>query len=230
MPLDRARFEARVDRSGHHHIWLGAKSPGGGGQVRVDGKLLTAARAAWEIENGPVPDGVRVLSCPDEPACVRVDHLRLDQRAMSSASPPSKKRSPRGAGTITAISPGVWKIGITAGVDRLGQRRRTFRTIHGTRTDAAKALAALVTEVGDGHRPSTPERQAVDRRQSGRLVPRVRPTRTEDSITPHSPATPTPTPTGSKSRSATSGPARSRRPNSTRPSAACAEPDCRAAG
>ncbi len=68
-------------------------------------------------------------------------------------SPPSKKRSPRGAGTIAAISPGVWKIGVTAGVDRLGQRRRTFRTIYGTRKDAATALAALVTEVGDGHRP-----------------------------------------------------------------------------
>jgi integrase len=153
MPLDRARFEARVDRSGPHHMWLGARSPGGGGQVRVDAKLLTAARAAWEIENGSVPDGVRVLSCADEPACVRVDHLRLDQRAMSSASLPSKKRSPRGAGTITAISPGVWKIGVTAGVDRLGQRRRTFRTIYGTRTDAATALATVVTDVGDGHRP-----------------------------------------------------------------------------
>ena len=151
MPLDRARFEARVDRSGVHHIWLGAVSPGGGGQVRVDGKLLTAARAAWEIENGPVADGVRVLSCADEPSCVRVAHLRLDQRAVSSATR-SKKRSPRGAGTIAALKPGVWKIGVTAGVDRLGQRRRTFRTVHGTRKDAAKALAALVTEVGDGHR------------------------------------------------------------------------------
>ena len=150
MPLDRARFDARVDRSGPHHIWLGARSLGGGGQVRVDGKLLTAARAAWEIENGPVPDGVRVLSCADEPACVRVDHLRLDQRAKSSASP-SRKRSPRGAGTIAAISPGVWKIGVTAGVDRLGQRRRTFRTIYGTRKDAATGLAALFTEIGDGH-------------------------------------------------------------------------------
>ena len=152
MPLDRARFEARVDRSALHHIWLGARSPGGGGQVRVDGKLLTAARAAWAIENDSVPDGGRVRSCADEPACVRVDHLRLDQLAGSSASPSSKKRSPRGAGTIAAISPGVWKIGVTGGVDRLGQRRRTFRTIYGTRKDAATALAAFVTEVGDGHR------------------------------------------------------------------------------
>jgi integrase len=146
------RHDVRVDRSGVHHIWLGARSSGGGGQVRIDGRLFTAARAAWEIENGSVPDGVRVRSCADEPACVRVDHLRLDQRAMSAASTPSKKRSPRGAGTIAAISPGVWKIGVTAGVDRLEQRRRTFRTIYGTRKDAATALAALVTEVGDGHR------------------------------------------------------------------------------
>ncbi len=36
MPLDGARFESRVDRSGLHHIWLGARSPGGGGQVAVD--------------------------------------------------------------------------------------------------------------------------------------------------------------------------------------------------
>ena len=71
---------------------------------------------------------------------------------MSSKSPPSKKRSPRGAGTITTISPGVWKVGVTAGVDRLGQRHRTFRTIYGTRNDAATALESLVTEIGDGHR------------------------------------------------------------------------------
>jgi hypothetical protein len=157
MPLDRARFEARVDRSGVHHIWLGARSPGGGGQVRVDGKLLTAARAAWEIENGSVPNGARVLSCADEAACVRVDRLRLDQRAMSSSSR-SKKRLPQGAGTIAAISLGVWKVGVTAGVDRLGQRHRTFRTIYRTRKNAATALAALV---GDGHRLLRPDDKQV---------------------------------------------------------------------
>ena len=46
----------------------------------------------------------------------------------------------------------MWKIGVTADVDQSGQRRRTFRTIYGTRKDAATALAALVTEVGEGHR------------------------------------------------------------------------------
>ena len=174
LPVDRARFETSVDRSGSHHLWTGALAPGGGGQVRVDGKLLTAARAAWELEHGPVPNGARVLSCVDEPACVRVDHLRLDRSKVSAAAS-SKKRAARGAGTMAALSPGVWKIGITAGVDRLGRRRRTFRTVHGTRSEAAKALAALVTEVGEWRSPPTSERQAVDRRRSGRLVSPVRP-------------------------------------------------------
>jgi integrase len=75
----------------------------------------------------------------------------LDDQRMPHGDPGDVTSRHRGAGTITAISPGVWKIGATAGVDRLGQRRRTFRTIYGTRQDAAKALAALVTEVGDGH-------------------------------------------------------------------------------
>ena len=151
MALDRVRFEAKIDRSGDHHLWLGARSSSGSGQVRVDGKLLTAARAAYEIVHGLVPNDVRVLGCPDEPACVRVDHLRLDGHHTISASTRAK-RAPRGGGTIESKSPGVWKIGITAGFDASGQRRRTFRTVRGTRTDAAKALAALVTEVGDGSR------------------------------------------------------------------------------
>ncbi|HUP71669.1 MAG TPA: hypothetical protein VM282_01355 [Acidimicrobiales bacterium] len=151
MPVDRRRFEARVDRTGPHHMWLGATSRDGSGQIRVDGKLITACRAAWELDNGPVPTGGKVRSCVAEPACVRLEHLRLDKAPMSPV-PPSKHRSPRGAGTIAAISPGVWKIGVTAGVDQLGRRRRTFRTVHGTRKDATKALATLVTETGDGDR------------------------------------------------------------------------------
>ena len=58
MALDRVRFEAKIDRSGDHHLWLGARSSSGSGQVRVDGKLLTAARAAYELEHGPVPTDV----------------------------------------------------------------------------------------------------------------------------------------------------------------------------
>jgi hypothetical protein len=56
--------------------------------------------------------------------------------------------------------PTGWEIGVTAGADELGSRRRTFRTIAGTRTDADKALASLVTESGDRTRiPQQTDRQ-----------------------------------------------------------------------
>ncbi len=151
MSLDRDRFEAKIDRSGLHHLWLGAAATNGVGQVRIDGKLVTAPRVAYELEHGPLANGDRVLTCPAEPGCVRVDHLRVDQRA-SREPAAAPRRAVRGAGSIQAMSRGVWKIGVTAGVDSDGKRRRSFRTVRGTRTDAAKALAALVTEVGDGSR------------------------------------------------------------------------------
>ena len=149
MALDRHRFEAKVDRSAEHHRWLGAVAANGVGQVRVDGKLVTAPRAAWLLEHGSIAADQVVLACPADPSCVRVEHLRLGGRAPSAAKAP-KKRQPRGAGSIEPISRGAWKIGVSAGIDEDGHRRRSYRTVRGTRTDAAKALAAFVTEVGDG--------------------------------------------------------------------------------
>ena len=140
---------AKVDRSGEHHLWLGAVATNGIGQVRVDGKLVTAPRVAYELEHGPLASGLRVLTCPAEPGCVRVDHLRVERHGANKPAE-RRKRAARGAGSIEAMSRGVWKISVSAGVDSDGQRRRTSRTVRGTRSDAAKALAALVTEVGDG--------------------------------------------------------------------------------
>jgi len=48
----RERFEAKVDRTGDHHVWTGAKKADGTGQVRIGGRLMTAHRAAWEFEHG----------------------------------------------------------------------------------------------------------------------------------------------------------------------------------
>ena len=120
MPTTLAdRFEAKVDRSGHHHLWTGAPKADGTGQVRVGGKLMTAARVAWELAHGPLPPGARVNRCPGEPACVRPDHLSLGGGEGTAAPPspvagtPSPKagRSPRratrGGGAKQELRPGV---------------------------------------------------------------------------------------------------------------------------
>jgi hypothetical protein len=76
-PTDR--FEALVDRAGDHHRWTGTTDPRTGtDQFRLNANLRSAQRAAWELHVGPLPTGVRVRACPDEPACVRLEHLAVE--------------------------------------------------------------------------------------------------------------------------------------------------------
>jgi integrase len=72
-----ARFEAKVNRSGEHHLWTGAHLRDGSGTFKAGGTSPVMARkVAWEMAHGPVPAGAQVMSC-EVKACVRVDHLRL---------------------------------------------------------------------------------------------------------------------------------------------------------
>jgi integrase len=138
------RFEAKVDRTGEHHVWTGAKARDGTGQVRANGKLMTASRLAWELAHGPLPGAVRVRSCPDEPACVRLDHLALLTVATTSKS----SRSARGGGSKREIRKGVWQLSVTAGRFSDGANRRVHRTVRvDNEAEATALLAQFVTEV-----------------------------------------------------------------------------------
>ena len=150
-------FESKIDRSGCHHLWTGSKSARGAGQVRIAGKLHTAARVAWERGNGAVPPGAKVLSCPDVPACVRVEHLRLNP---AKAAKDIGRRATRGGGSMSQLGPDTWKLTVDAGRDEDGRRRRVYRTVNGTRADATRALAALVDEVGE--RPAAPRNASTN--------------------------------------------------------------------
>lgn len=143
MPPLEARFDAKVDRSGKHHLWMGAHDADGIGQIRVDGKLTTARRVAWELAHGPLPLNSRLSGCPDEPRCVRVAHLSLSGRASRTA----RRRAPRGGGSKREIRPGVWKLTVSAGRDDSGKHRRVSRTIHGTETQASQALRRFAVKV-----------------------------------------------------------------------------------
>ena len=146
----RERFEALVDRSGEHHLWLGAVNPTRGtGRLKVNRRQITAHRHAWELANGPLADGARVLACVAEPACVRLDHLRLDEAADGDAARP-RSRSRKGSGTITQVRDGVWKLTVTTRQGTEGRTTRVHRTIQAsTAAEATEELAAFVTEIRD---------------------------------------------------------------------------------
>lgn len=66
------RFHERVDRSAGPDCcwpWTGPPGPGGYGVYKFQGKNQKAHRVAWQLANGPVPDGLKVLHECDNPAC-----------------------------------------------------------------------------------------------------------------------------------------------------------------
>lgn len=100
---------------------------------------------------GPVPEGAKVLSCPAEPACVRVEHLHLKQVKAKDIG----RRATRGSGSLIQLGPDTWKLTVDAGRDGDSRRRRVYRTVKGTRTHATRALTALVAEVAESPAAAT---------------------------------------------------------------------------
>ncbi len=141
MPTLAARFEAKVGRSGEHHLWTGARHSDGSGLMKANGKPTTARRIAWELENGALSSGARVAACPADPACVRMEHLSL-QGEGTGDSGSTNKRAPRGAGTKRELRPGVWKLTVTAGRWDDGTPRRVHRTVQAAGSSEAAALLA----------------------------------------------------------------------------------------
>ena len=148
------RFEEKVDRSREHDVWTGSRSSDGSGQIRVSGKLMNARRVAWELAHGPLPATARVRACPEEPACVRLEHLSVEGAGADPTA--TKSRAPRGAGTRVKIRDGVWKLTVTAGRYDDGRPRREHRTIYvDSEADATRQLAQFVTEVNSNALPDS---------------------------------------------------------------------------
>jgi hypothetical protein len=83
-------------------LWTGALNAAGYGTIGRgavhEGKIL-AHRLAWELINGPIPDGLEIChDCPggDNPRCVNPDHMFLGTHLDNVADCFAKGRQARG--------------------------------------------------------------------------------------------------------------------------------------
>lgn len=153
MPSAEERFRAKVARRRGHEVWTGSLDHRGVGMVRIDGKLRTVQRAAWEFAYGPLPEGARVNTCAGERACVRIEHLSVSPTTVAAHPPISGTRRAKGAGSLRELRPGVWEVSIADGKQLGGRPRRRSATVTGNRADAERAIAGLAgavrRELGD---------------------------------------------------------------------------------
>ena len=70
------RFWSKVDKSGDCWLWTAGTFGTGYGAFGIDGKMHSAHRVAYELENGPIPPKLVIDHICHTPKCVRPSHLR----------------------------------------------------------------------------------------------------------------------------------------------------------
>jgi len=95
----RKRFWSKVEKGSECWEWRAYKSPAGYGMIQartIHPVPMLAHRVAWELRNGPIPDGLFVLHRCDNPACVRAAHLFLGTQADNNFDRDRKGRTASG--------------------------------------------------------------------------------------------------------------------------------------
>ena len=81
-PLEQ-RFWVKVKKTPGCWEWTAATTSNGYGQFSVDGRYRRAHRVAWEMTNGPIPEGMELDHRCANKRCVNPAHLRVTTRSQN---------------------------------------------------------------------------------------------------------------------------------------------------
>jgi hypothetical protein len=99
-PQERRRFWIKVRKTETCWFWTADAVTGGYGRFCLNGNKVLAHRAAWVLAHGAIPHGLCILHSCDQPACVRVTHMRLGTYADNTADCHAKGRRSYQRGTM----------------------------------------------------------------------------------------------------------------------------------
>ena len=77
---------ARLQQDGDCAVWTGTRTRDGYGHIRVGPRMIYTHRLAWEIANGPIPEGKFIDHVCWNRACANTEHLRLVTKAENNRS------------------------------------------------------------------------------------------------------------------------------------------------
>lgn len=75
MKTIEKRFWEKVDKTDTCWLWIGYVSRNGYGQFTISGKHYYAHRVAYELETGPIPEGLQIDHLCRVRSCVNPSHL-----------------------------------------------------------------------------------------------------------------------------------------------------------
>jgi hypothetical protein len=91
-PSIRERMRANIKVVGECWEWQGKPMENGYGRIRYLNEDRLAHRLMYELEVGPIPDGLHILHSCDNPPCVNPAHLRPGTQAENLADMDAKGR------------------------------------------------------------------------------------------------------------------------------------------
>jgi hypothetical protein len=138
-------------------LWTGALNNKGYGVLNMDkyGTTPFAHRIAWELANGPIPDGLNVLHKCDVPHCVNPRHLFIGTQHDNVRDMNKKGRACHPPSSINRPAP--WKATVT---------ESDVRTIR-----ALVASGVQLTEAGKRFGITAPTVHAMVNRRTWKHVP-----------------------------------------------------------